>query len=495
MRNFLKAVTGAKDEELVRVVASFFALLLLLMSYYMLKPLRTSYFLKEFDPEWQRRFLILLPFPSLVVTRIFNHFYSRLERFQLVAWTYGLIIACKLVFMLVLPTGGQAVIVTFYLFMTVYFLLSMAAMWACLSSIFSSMAGERTFAFISFGGMIGAMLGSHFTGTLGRSAYKNYAFLASAILMLGALGMLYLALRSSPGDATKRPDQGQTNNRPLLTDLRELWNHRYLRGIAVMVFSLAVMNTVLDLVSIRVIDERMYEIHYQGRFPELPEEGFELIYGLKELPEDTRLARVGDWLAARDIDTNPEDLMLRYEVFRELLETETRLFNSKVYYYISLFGLLVMLLAARPLFRFVGVRRLLALLPCLFLLCITGLLLLPIDLTLIAIFLVATNTLNYSLNKTSKELLYTETDDQSRFRFKPIIAGPVRRLGDLTAALVQVICADLLMVGERWSETILIVLGVPLTLWWLSSVWSAGADYQKRRRRRELEESQEEVRR
>lgn len=461
------------------MMSSFFALTLLLMSYYLLKPLRASYFYKEFDPDWLPRFYLAMPILSLLATRLFNFFYTRLERFPLIAWTYGLVIGCKVVFNFSLPQGSQTVIVIFYFFTTVYFLLCMAVMWACLSSIFDSLAGERTFSFISFGGMVGAVLGSTLSGAMARSAYKDHALLVSAVLMFGALMFLRAALRNSP--PSKRGErETEKADRSWMADFAEIWKHRYLRAIALMVMGLAFMNSVLDFVSSRLIDHHLAKSEYREYFGELPEEGFDLIYGLKELESDRRQEAAAEWLSSRNVQLSAETLLERYELYREEHEKDTRLFHSRVNAYHNLFGMLIMLLVARALFLNVGVKKLLVLMPTLFLF-IGSALLFPLELTWVFGFLVTVGTVSYSINKTSKELLFTETDEQARFRFKPLIGGPLHRFGDVGAALIRVVCADLLKLGDRWSDAILLSVGLPLTLWWLVSVWTAGKDYEARR--------------
>ena len=331
MRALLKTLTGSKDEELGRVISSFCALTLLLMSYYVLKPLRSSYFLMEFDPEWLPRFYLLMPIFSLLATRVFNFFYIRLERFPLIAWTYGIIIFCKVTFMILLTHPSRAIIVVFYFFTTVYFLLCMSVMWACLSTIFNALAGERTFAFISFGGMIGAWLGSELSSSLGQSAYKDLALLASAGLMASALVFLRYALTHSPRAAAIVKTEESTSKRSWIADFREIWSHRYLRAIALMVFALAFMNTVLDFVSSRVIDEKLAQREYQEHFSDLPEPGFEFIYGLKEVPESTRRLHCQRWLEEQKVEIPVETLLERYQGFRETHETDVRVFYSKCF--------------------------------------------------------------------------------------------------------------------------------------------------------------------
>ena len=84
---FIELVTGARRGEAVRTIACFLALFLLLTSYYLIKPLRNSYFNREFAPESLPFYFLFIPACSLLVTRIFNFFYTRIPKFRLIFLT------------------------------------------------------------------------------------------------------------------------------------------------------------------------------------------------------------------------------------------------------------------------------------------------------------------------------------------------------------------------------------------------------------------------
>ncbi len=490
-------LTGARIGEVSRAIYAFMALFLLLTSYYLVKPLRSSYYLKEFDPTWLPYYFLVIPIISLIATRIFNYFYLRMPKLRLIFFTYGIVIGCKLLFLVLLPSGGKAIVLFFYFWASVYFLLSISILWGCISTVFNSEAGERTFAFIAFGGMIGALVGSQLSDWLANSAFKDYTLLAAALTMAAVLLFLVLAIRQSESFQNQSDSSRPQNRSNVLKDLLAIWDYRYIRAIAIMVYALAFMNTAVEFKSQKIIDMRLarqqYSQHFEGFNTSqclahsvnpctIDPAAFEMVYTLKQAPAAEREARLTNWLTQQKLATEPAALYQNYLHYHEALETETRSFFSKINFWINLIGMFLLLAVARPLFRLAGVHRVILLLPMAFM--AVGLaLFLPLEISAMAGVLIGTGTLNYSLNKTAKELLYTQSDDEARFRFKPLIEGPILRLGDVSAALFKIFCLNVLLLSESRAEWALLGLGLLITIWWLYSNFFVGSEYQIRKTR------------
>ncbi|HEY9843295.1 MAG TPA: hypothetical protein V6D23_22685 [Candidatus Obscuribacterales bacterium] len=488
-------------------------MLLLLTSYYLIKPLRSSYLYREFDPETLRYFFLVTPVVSLLVTRVFNWFYGRLPKFFLVCATYLVIIAFKVFFTFALPLSGKltipyaakGMILFFYFWNTVYFLLAISILWGCVSTIFNSKAAERVFAFIAFGSMAGALVGSKLSEYLAASAYKGQTLLVSAFTMGLTLVCLALAIRHTPdySDAPPAPKadlQGKSRQHTLAQDLRNLWQRHYIRCIGIMVFALAFMSTTVEFRSQISIDHKLAEQAYLKEFAPLNDwlckqqscnggvaaGAFERVLTLRREPQEQRQAVLGKWLKANAAPFEAEQMSKAYEGYQETLDGLTHGYLASINFWTNLFGVTILLLVARPLFRYLGLKQVLIQLPLVFMV-VGALLFFPIDLSIMGIILIITGTLNYSLNKTGKELLYTQADDEARFRFKPLIDGPGMRLGDVSVAILSILCLDLLHLGDGLATPILLAVGLLVTLWWFWSSWQVGNEYKEIVKQREAE--------
>ncbi len=472
------------------------ALFLLLTSYYLVKPLRSSFFLKEFDPAMLPYFFLCFPFLSLAVTRLFDFFYARLPRLRLIFYTYGVVMGCKLFFWATLPVAGKGIILAFYLWSSVYFLLCISVLWACVSSVFTAASGERWFAMIALGGMAGAYGGSAFSSYLSQTRWSDQTLAVSMGMMAGVLGFLTLALRTfsdTPAEQThgKRSPNIVSQN-SLFADLKAIWQRPFIRGLGVIVFAVAFMNTVVEFKTQKVIDRQLAETQYLESFADLNsvlcqkagcqhsllhQPFFEQVYTLKQVAANSRESTLTAWLTSQAVPVAlTQGAVAQYAAYQKALEQKTRGFFSDINQWINLIGAFLLLVVARPLFRWLGLRWVVLILPCLFFVAALALLF-PLELSLVSGLLVGTGTLNYSLNKTAKELLYTAADEEVRFRFKPLIDGPLVRFGDVSAALLTLLVTQGLHLSLLWQDQVVLGVGIILCLFWALSAYRSGRIY------------------
>lgn len=498
----LALLTGAQRGEGAKTLFSFASLFLLLASYYLIKPLRSSQFLKEFDANLMPLFFLLIVVLSFGLTRIFSYFYDRIPIYRLIGYTFGVMMGAKLLFLLTLPLGGKWPTIFFYLWASVYFLLCNAVLWGCVNSLYHSEAAERCFGFVSIGATGGGIFGAILSESLAKSPLRGFTLLISALLMGLALLLMFGAIRASDTQKPPPPQKPTAGaGSPLGADLKQLWQHRYIRGIAAMVFSLALLNTVMEFQWSKTIDLKSAQKQYlldmgplnqalnqqQGQPTQrLNEAGFALVRSLKNLEKAEQAPQIESFLKAQKLDLSAADVLLAYGHYRDNLEAETRSLLSSINKYQGLVGVLLLVFAARPLYRWVGVRWVLVSLPLLFALVTLGMFF-PIELMTVVWMQTGTYALNYSLYRTSKELLYTQTDNETRFKLKPLIEGPVMRLGDVTASILKLGLTGLLVFLWGMSETqldqVYLVFALIMIGFWLYEAWGVGSRYEALRRK------------
>jgi ATP/ADP translocase len=312
--------------------------------------------------------------------------------------------------------------------------------------------------------------------------------------MMGAvLASLFLALKSTDdylNDAPSKSSQSPKQAR-VWQDLTTLWQRPYVRAIAIMVFALAFMNTMLEFKSQKIIDHKQAEVAYLKHFSSLNTElcrqhncerqihteALNEVLNLRTVQKEQRASHLLTWSKAHHLKNTQADLDRAYVAFQTELESLTRAYLSEINFWTNLLGVILLLVFARPLFHYLGIRQVLVQLPACFLV-IGVMLFFPLELSVMGLVLIGSGTLNYSLNKTAKELLYTQADDTTRFRFKPLIDGPVMRFGDVSAAALSILCLDALHLPEHLADNVLIIVGMGLSLWWFASSWRVGKEYE-----------------
>jgi ATP/ADP translocase len=501
IERLIALLTGAKSGERAKTLFSFASVFLLLTSYYLVKPMRNSQFLKDFDANLMPFFFLLIPVLSLLLTQIYSFLYDYIKTYRLISYTYFFMIACKLFFLFGLSMGGKWATAFFYLWAATYFLLCNAVLWGCINSLYYSESAERCFGFISIGATSGGIVGAILSEYLASGPFRAWTLLVSALLMGLALLFMFLAIKTSDVVKVNTSAPTKADKKPIWSDFSYLWQHRYVRGIAAMVFALALLNTVMEFQWNKTIDLQAAQKQYlqdmkplnlalnqQQNKPtqSLNPAGFALVRELKHVDKEAYAAKIEIFLKTQQIPLSTPDLISAYTRYRDNLEAETRRLISSINKYQGIVGVLLLIFAARPLYRWVGVRWVLVSLPLLFALVTLGMFF-PVELMTVVWMQTGTYALNYSLYRTSKELLYTQTDNETRFKLKPLIEGPIMRLGDVTASILKLsligVMVLLLGMAESQLDQVYLVFALVIIGFWLYEAWGVGSRYEALRRK------------
>lgn len=479
----IRWLTGARKEEQSKVLLAFLALLCLLISYYLVKPLRNSKFLSEFDPSLLPLVYASTAFLSFSVTKIFSHLAQKVEKYRLVSGAYVAIILCKLILGNWLSTGGKAAVVCFFFFASVYFLLAVATLWACINDMFTTDQSERCFGFVALGGTIGSILGSKLSELVSRSQFRDDTLYFSIVFLVLALVLVLLAARLNREPKLAENVLVTRTGPGFWSELRALTATPYLRRIAITVMLLAVATTAVEFLSQTTIDRELARQEFESQMSSLEGLGFEEVYQLKSQSLTEQNAYLSKAASLNGLETSAmSDL---YQSYRTELELETRSFFAITYYYQGLFGMFSLLVVARFLFPRVGMRYCYTLLPTFTIvgLCLFGL---TVDLLLVQTVIILVGAMNYSLNNAAKEILYTATNEETLFRFKPMIEGPCMRAGDVLSSILKlaVSAAAGVWLMSRIAEThFFVIVTVLLLTAWVRCAWLAGKEYDLQRKK------------
>jgi len=172
---------------------------LLLAAYYMLKVIREPLILttpggaevKSYSAAAiAGLFIILVPLYSALASRV-----SRVKLINSVTLFFA---ACLVVFFLLSQTGVP-IGVAFFIWVGIFNLMVIAQLWAFANDVYTVEQGKRLFAIVGFGASLGAIAGSFSTGQLVKS-YGPYPFMLGA----GALLILCMVLTNVVNGREKR---------------------------------------------------------------------------------------------------------------------------------------------------------------------------------------------------------------------------------------------------------------------------------------------------
>lgn len=481
-----QALTGARPGEQISTLLSFFAVLFLLLSYYLVKPLRESLFMSHFVSRDQAWFSLPIIVLSLASAKFFSFWVGKVSRYRLMIITYLLMLGCKLGFFLILPYAGRWGAAAFFLWVSVYFALVLSILWGVINSIFSAQQAQRCFGFVALGGTTGNILGAQLSAWLADSAFKDWALPFSMVSMSLALGLILLAV----GQGDTQPESGPKPESAApkhvsrgWQDIVGLFNNRYIRGIAMSVYALALISQAFQFQAYGQLDRNLARQVYHQQFGwfDAPDRQFETIYGLKRL-EPAAQNQILQQLAgsAPAAQSTQARLSQSYQAYQKQFEIRYRTAISDVFKFQGFLGVFLLMVVARLLFRYVGLRWVVLVLPLFYALaslCV----MFPQEVLVLEMLMVLGGSLNYSLNNATKELLYTPTSEAVRFQFKPLIEGPVMRMGDLTASMLQLAVGATLTVwfslGDMSAGNLLLAMGLVFVALWMLAVFQTGKRY------------------
>ena len=483
------------ERPLKRTLLSFFALLSLLISYYLVKPLRNSQFLNSFDPDLLPFVFLGIAFVSLMVTKFYGAFYGKVKKRSLVKGTYLSIFLLHILFHVLLSAENKPVVALFYVFASVYFLLALALMWACINDAFLPQEGQKCYGYVTAGATIGSLAGAELSSWVVASVYRDHSLLlAAGLLLISMFLVLQILPETEPPPRPKAdlPPSVKPKPQHFFSDFVRLFQDRYIRGITMMVYSLALFNTVMEFqMSVQIdtsLSQKMYAEVFASVSEKLGPEGFEKIHGLKAVKQAERPQKMND--LARLAEVSEAEFSALYQRYLEIKEPQVRKFYIDIFRGQGYLGVILLLVTSRYLFTRIGLSFSVMLLP---IFCMSAILIMsfPVEIVIIQFLMILGGSMNYSLNNATKELLYTQTDEQTKFQLKPIVEGPIMRFGDVSASLLKLFLWFVLAAAFGWTEETsqLILFGIVfvMIIIWIVSVSYGARDFDaKRKRDREL---------
>ena len=183
----LSVFADVRGGEAVTALLLMLNLFLLLASYYLLKTIREPLILTvPGGAEVKSYAAAAIAGILMILVPLYSALASRVSRVKLINSVTLFFIACLVAFF-VLAKAGVGIGVAFFIWVGIFNLMIIAQLWAFANDVYTVDQGKRLFAIVGFGASLGAIAGSFVTGQLVKD-YGPYPFL------LGAAGLLVLCL-------------------------------------------------------------------------------------------------------------------------------------------------------------------------------------------------------------------------------------------------------------------------------------------------------------
>jgi ATP:ADP antiporter, AAA family len=345
----------------------------------------------------------------------YSAFAARVNRVWLVCGV-TLFFASHLLIFWALGNAGVRIGVAFYIWIGVFNMVAVAQFWAFANDIYNSERGKRLFPLVGVGATLGAALGS-LVATLVFGGIGPYV-----LMLIAAAGLLVpiaLTIIVNRREATTRREAQVVSEQPLAKGsdgFKLVLTNRYLLLIALMVLVYNLVNTL-------------------GGF---------MLNALITNAADSRIA--AGLAAAAD----------RRAIIASL--------SGTVLTSVNILAFLLQTFVVSRLFKYIGVRGALFVLPLIALGGYTAVLVAPVLLVLqwTKIF---ENSTDYSIQNTTRQALFLPTSREAKYNAKQAIDAFFVRTGDLLQAAVVFVGTEVLALTIRSFALVNIVLvGVWLLL-------------------------------
>jgi AAA family ATP:ADP antiporter len=390
---------------------------LLLAAYYILKAVREALVLSQLGAEIKAYLSAGQALLFLLIVPAYGAFASKVNRIRLITWV-TLFFISNIVIFWILGASGARVGMAFFIWVGIFNVLVIAQFWAFANDIYDEAQGKRLFPIVGVGASVGAVVGAGLAERL-FSIFGAYRLMALAgFLLLVCIVISHWVNRRS--GRKQGSAQAQVAKQPLGKEggFQLIRRQRYLLLIATLLVLLNVVNTT------------------------------------------------GEYLMGRLLVGKAESLVAAGALAASQKEAFIGEFFGDFYTWQNLVGMLFQMFLVSRVFKYIGVRGALFILPCLALGSYGLVIALP-ALGVVRVAKVLENGTDYSIQNTTRHALFLPTSREAKYKAQAAIETFFWRAGDVLSALMVFVGVRLAFGVSNYAT-----VNVVLVLLWL--VVSAG---------------------
>jgi AAA family ATP:ADP antiporter len=415
----LRPFTKVQADEAVTVVLMTLCAFSLLTAYYLLKTVREPLILLQGGAEVKLYARAAQAVLMVGVVHIYGELARRVGRVRLLEIVFLFFISNLATFS-VLAWLDAPIGLAFFLWVGVFSYTVIAQFWGLAADIYTEEQGKRLFPIIGGGSSIGAVVGGLFAKSLVR--FGPHVLMGTAVVILLGCVALIVWIEQRTSNRKIVVAEAHHKEQPLATETawHLLARDKYLLLIAGLVVVLNWVNSS------------------------------------------------GEYLLDRTL------VAAAHDATRVSAETFIGEFKADYYFWYNSIGVALQLFVVSRVFKLVGVRNALYVMPVFALLAYSGAVVVPV-LAMMRLVKIGENSLQYSLQDTTRNALFLVTSRVEKFVGKTAIDTIAVRIGAIMATI-------LVFIGTRlgWSTSAFALLNLGLALVWLAFVVLIGKEYRRR---------------
>lgn len=395
---------------------------LLLLAYYVLKPVREALVLGEGSAELKSYLSAGQVAVLAVVVPLYGRLVAATSRIRLINVVTIVFAACPVVFF-VLAKLHVRIAIVFFVWIGIFSLMIVAQFWAFANDLYTKAQGERLFAIVGFGASLGAVAGARIADRLiGPLGVEQLMLVGSVVLVVSLLLTNHIH-RSHAADEARPRDKGASRSSGE-NAFALVFRTRYLLLMGVMLMLVNLVNTTGEYILGSIVKDTAATMIAEGRNNGLDE---------------------GQMIGQ---------------------------FYSRYFTAVNVLGLLLQLFVVSRLVKRIGVGAAAMVLPVIAL-GSYGIMMIAPTLWRVLGAKVAENSTDYSLNNTVRNMLFLPCTYEEKFSGKQVIDAFFVRMGDvLSAGLVFLGTAVFSLQPKQFA-----LVNAVIVVAWLALAWQVGQRY------------------
>ncbi|HET6360521.1 MAG TPA: Npt1/Npt2 family nucleotide transporter [Gemmatimonadota bacterium] len=410
-----------------------FNVFLLLTSYYLIKPVREALILSGGGAEAKSYLVAAMAVVLFFLIAWYSKLVSRYERTKLITVVTLAFIACLVVFWGLSRMGVPYLGYAFFIWVGIFSVMVVAQFWSYANDVYNNDAGKRLFPLVAFGGSFGAFAGAYIATWL-LQFISVFEMLLVAGVLLGICIVLTrvisarvwgkAAMEARQRELTAKAERGEAGKQKESLGFDMLFRYKYIGLIALLVLLLNLVNTTGEYILGKLVE---------GHGEATADEVIQAAIG------SGTTASIGDQEFG-----DPNATETREEIEGNVIGR----FYADFFLWVNLLGMFLQLFIVGRLIKWFGIKA--------------GLLWLPIVAlgTYALIFLApairyarigktAENASDYSVNKTTIQMLFLPTTHEIKYKAKQVTDSFMQRIGDVGSAVVVFLGTQVFTFGTK----------------------------------------------
>ena len=427
LERFLGLFTDVRAGEGATALLLSLNIFLILMAYYVLKPVREALILGEGSAELKTYMSAAQVVMLAIVVPYYGRLVARFARMRLINIVTAFFLSCLFLFY-VLAQFKVPLAIVFFVWIGIFNLMVVAQFWSFANDVYSKEEGERLFAIVGFGASLGAVVGSRVADRLiDKIGVYELMLVGAAVLIAELVITNYIdrreaARRTAPAKAqavAPKPAKASGTN-----GFAMVFQTKYLLLMAIMLMLLNWVNTTGEYILGSIVKDHAVQMIANGQAGGLSEGQL-----------------IGD-------------------------------FYSKYFTAVNVVGLLLQLFVVSRIVKYLGIPWAVMILP---MLSFTAYGIIAVYPALMAVLAakVAENSTDYSLNNTVRNMLFLPCTYEQKFSAKQAIDSFFVRMGDVLSAALVFVGTSILSLHPRGFAAV----NAAIVAAWLFLAWQVGRQY------------------